>query len=130
MLALTLPRKFHLLVLVHLTFLIAKLLIRYFFTPTSPDEIFSLKNILKDGKSPRHDEINPSTLKKSLLNIIRPLSHIFNLSLSTGVVPSSLKVAKVTPILKSGDPSSFCNYRPFPFSQHFLSYSKNWFISI
>ena len=50
--------------------------------------------------------------KKSLINIVHPLSHICNLSSSTGVVPSSLKVSKVIPVLKSGDSARFCNYRP------------------
>jgi len=38
--------------------------------------------------------------------------NLFNLSLSTGIVPSSLKVAKVIPIHKKGDKTSVNNYRP------------------
>ena len=41
-----------------------------------------------------------------------PLCRIFNLSLSKGVFPDKLKVAKVTPIFKSGDPAELINYRP------------------
>ena len=78
-----------------------------FFTPTTPEEILNLKSIIKDGKSPGFGDINPSIVKKSLINIVHPFSHIFNLSLSTGVVPSSLKVSEVIPVLKSGDPASF-----------------------
>ena len=40
------------------------------------------------------------------------LSHIFNRSLLTGIVPSQLKIAKVNPIFKSGDNQVFSNYRP------------------
>ena len=38
--------------------------------------------------------------------------NIFNLSLSTGIFPNRLKVAKVTPIFKKGEKSSISNYRP------------------
>ena len=38
--------------------------------------------------------------------------HIVNLSLSQGKFPEELKVAKVVPLFKSGDPSSVSNYRP------------------
>ena len=47
-------------------------------------------------------------LKKSNL-IIQPLLTIFNLSLTTGVVPDDLKHAKVIPIFKGGDSSMFIN---------------------
>ena len=80
--------------------------------PTTPEEILSLSHIIKDGKSSGCDDINPSIAQTSLPYMVQPLSHIVNLLLSTGVVPSKLKVAKVTPILKSSDPAEFSNYRP------------------
>lgn len=42
----------------------------------------------------------------------KPLTHVFAVSLKTGVVPSDLKVAKVLPLFKEGEPSVFNNYRP------------------
>ena len=41
-----------------------------------------------------------------------PLTHIFNLSLSSGIFPNSLKIAKIVPIHKKDDPSLIENYRP------------------
>ena len=41
-----------------------------------------------------------------------PLSHIFNLSFSSGVFPDALKIGKVLPIFKNDDSSLFSNYRP------------------
>ena len=35
-----------------------------------------------------------------------PLKHIFDLSFENGIFPDSLKIAKVTPVYKSGDSSS------------------------
>ena len=59
-----------------------------------------------------HDEIRITLVKEIKTSIVNPLTFIFSLSLETGVVPNDLKVAKVIPILKSDDPSSFTNYRP------------------
>jgi hypothetical protein len=44
--------------------------------------------------------------------IVAPLSHIFNLSLSTGNFPSQLKQCRVIPIFKAGDQLECDNYRP------------------
>ena len=41
-----------------------------------------------------------------------PLAHIFNLSLSSGVVPDNMKIAKIVPIFKSGNKKTLNNYRP------------------
>ena len=44
--------------------------------------------------------------------IIAPLTLIMNLSLSSGLVPEQMKVARVIPLFKSGTLSLFTNYRP------------------
>ena len=67
--------------------------------PTCPMEV---KNILINSKpklSAGFDEI-PLKLLKSSDNIIMALSHIFNLSLSTGKVISDFKIAKIIPLYK------------------------------
>jgi hypothetical protein len=51
-------------------------------------------------------------LKKVSHSILKPITHIFGCSLTTGVVPSKLKIAKVIPVFKSGDASDINNYRP------------------
>ena len=45
----------------------------------------------------------------SLKNI---LFHVFKVSIQQGIFPDSLKIAKVTPIFKSGDKDNVSNYRP------------------
>ena len=44
--------------------------------------------------------------------IVKPLTLIFNLSISTGVVPNKLQIAKVLPIYKKQDAEIISNYRP------------------
>ena len=44
--------------------------------------------------------------------IVQPLTYITNLSLSSGIVPDQMKIARVVPLFKTGDLSQFTNYRP------------------
>jgi len=64
--------------------------------------------------------IKPSTFSsvpvymfKQIVDLISPvICSLFNASISTGVFPDSLKVARIVPIHKSGDRSVPSNYRP------------------
>ena len=42
----------------------------------------------------------------------KPLLHIFNQSLQSGIFPDNLKIARVTPLFKKGSNSELVNYRP------------------
>ena len=44
--------------------------------------------------------------------LANPLAKIVNISLSTGIHPEKLKIAKITPIFKKGSKLSTSNYRP------------------
>ena len=78
---------------------------------TYEEEIKICIQRLNDG-SPGWDNITSKIIKASCNHIVRPLTHIFNLSLTTGVFPTELKIARVIPLFKSGDPHIFSNYRP------------------
>ena len=69
--------------------------------------IASLKN-----SSSGYDEFPPFVGKSCVEAYIKPLTHLINLSLKSGVFPSELKLAKVVPIFKAGDTSAINNYRP------------------
>ena len=58
------------------------------------------------------DDISTKFLKSIIGEIALPLSHIFDLSLSSGTFPSRLKASRVVPIFKGGDPLLTDNYRP------------------
>ena len=51
-------------------------------------------------------------IKHGKEHIKLPLTHICNLSFSTGVFPCELKIANVVPIFKTNDEIIFSNYRP------------------
>lgn len=84
----------------------------FFVIPTDKDEILTLLKSLKSNTSSGYDDIKPDVIKFVSDHIAAPLAHIFNLSLSSGTVPTKLKIAKVVPIFKKGDRQNVCNYRP------------------
>ena len=62
-------------------------------------------------------EMSNSLIKKIINTIAEPLSHVFNCSIMSGVIPSQLKDAKVIPIYKLSKKSETfkkipANYRP------------------
>ena len=76
------------------------------------DEVYSALSQLDPNKATGIDTISPRVLKDCASSLTRPLCHLFNLSLSTGVIPQEWKVHLVVPVHKSSDRSSIKNYRP------------------
>ena len=56
--------------------------------------------------------VNMKMIKFLKLELVGPLVHIFNLSVTTGVFPTKLKVSRTIPVFKGGDHTSCDNYRP------------------
>ena len=73
-----------------------------------------MKIIKKLGsrKSAGYDNIKAYLIKCVADEVVKPLSAIINMSLSHGIFPDELKIAKVVPIYKKENPESFGNYRP------------------
>jgi len=83
-----------------------------FLNPIEEKEILGIVKNFKNGKSSGYDDISPAIVKRFISFVAKPLAFIFNLSISTGVFPAALKVAKVIPVFKKDDPHVFSNYRP------------------
>ena len=83
-----------------------------FFRPTSMFEIITLVSSLKSSKSSGSDDIAPRVVKECIHLFVEPLCDIINKSLSQGVVPDKLKVAKIVPVYKRDDKKNVLNYRP------------------
>jgi len=64
------------------------------------------------SRSPGLDGITPKLLKEISTDVIHPLTYIFNLSFTKGVVPDNLKQSKVIPLYKKGNRDNPGNYRP------------------
>jgi hypothetical protein len=54
--------------------------------------------------------------------ICEPFAYIINLSITTGIVPDNIKVAKVIPIFKKDNPAMFSNYRPISILSSFSKF--------
>lgn len=67
---------------------------------------------LRGGSAPGVDNVSTILLKKFIDQLVRPITHIVNGSLSSGVFPNSLKIAKVIPLFKSGEKGLYSNFRP------------------
>ena len=83
----------------------------FFLSPVTEAELLICVHALKSNSS-GHDGICSSVVKSACELLVTPLLHIINLSFSSGIVPSHVKIANVTPIFKKGDPLSIGNYRP------------------
>ena len=84
----------------------------FFMIPTHPTEILDILKKLKPKNSSGHDNVSTKLLKSLDTSISLPLSILANASMQTGIVPNTLKIAKVVPIYKSKKHDEFANYRP------------------
>lgn len=69
---------------------------------TSEQEVLQIINQLKNSTSSQ-DILSRHIIKEAKNVLKQPIAYICNLSLTTGVVPDSLKIYNVVPIYKSGE---------------------------
>ena len=91
----------------------------FFICPSSSDEIFRIIEVCKNKYSSGWDNIPMAIMKTVGTFIAAPFAHICNLSFATGIFPSDMKTAKVTPIYKSDARNEFSNYRPISLLPNF-----------
>ena len=81
------------------------------FSEVSENNILSILYKLNSSKITGLDLLSPRFIKDGAKLIASPLTHILNLSLSTGEIPVNLKSAKVMPIYKKNSKMEAGNYR-------------------
>ena len=79
---------------------------------TTQDEIAEIAKTFLPGKAAGYDQIPMTVIKKSILLVFEPLTHIINLPIQHGIALDEMKIARVKPIFKSDYQSLFTNYRP------------------
>jgi hypothetical protein len=79
---------------------------------TTPEHVIKTIKKFKPKNSCDIHGISTKMIKFIAMEIAHPLSHIFNISLSTGQFPQLLKQFRVIPIFKASDPLECDNYRP------------------
>lgn len=80
--------------------------------PTDASEIINIVMKFENKSSFGYDNIPVRVMKASIYNIAEYVSNLVNCSLSSGIFPDQLKIAKVCPIFKDGERNLFSNYRP------------------
>ena len=75
-------------------------------------EVLTILSSLDGNKAPGIDNISPLVYKCCALSLLKPICHLFAVSLSSGNIPSQWRTHWITPIYKCGDKSLVNNYRP------------------
>ena len=91
----------------------------FFFQPLTYDCVKTETLFLSNNKS--HGLYSsPTKLLKCSIDIIAPvLSEVFNISISLGRYPTTLKLSKIVPVFRSNDESDPNNYRPISLLSNF-----------
>lgn len=80
--------------------------------PPDESEIRRIIKGLKNNSAAGHDRISPKVIKHLATCIAPLLVHLIATIFATGIYPSTLKLAVVSPIYKNGSRSCPDNYRP------------------
>ena len=83
-----------------------------FLEPITQSEVERELMKLNPNKSSGLDDLSPRVIREIGALISKPLTHIFNQSITTGIIPNQMKISIVTPIYKSNEKDKFQNYRP------------------
>ena len=93
-------------------FLKDKIYATFHFETVTIDEVKKIISKLKPKGSSGQDGISSALLKEINLTTANIITLIINQSISTGIFPDKLKVAKIVPIFKKDNPHLTGNYRP------------------
>ena len=75
-------------------------------------KIVEIAKSFQSNKAVGYDKFPMSIIKQFINILAEPLSHIFNLSFTSGIFPDDMKIVRVIPLFKAGDRAIFSNYRP------------------
>ena len=82
------------------------------FSQISQAQLLEIINSMDAKSSTDINGISMKLIREIRHEVAIPLTHLFNLSFSSGTFPSKLKTSRTIPIFKAGNPLSCDNYRP------------------
>ena len=82
------------------------------FSPVNVRDVAKILKSLKSSKASGIDNIPGRMIKDAADELAAPMSLLVNMSLREGVFPTVEKIAKVSPVYKSGERNCIGNYRP------------------
>ena len=82
------------------------------FIPTTPSAVLKILNSMKSRKATGYDGITARALKENNALLSTHISKLINQSIESSYFPDCLKIARVMPLFKKGDPKLPSNYRP------------------
>ena len=82
------------------------------FIEVTEPEVLKVINSMAPKTSNGVDGISNKILKLVKFIILKPITKLFNKSITMGVFPTALKAAKIVPIYKKGELNNINNYRP------------------
>ena len=94
------------------SYLTQKIEHKFNFECVTVDDISKILNKFESKTSTGHDNLSMKVFKRIAPSIFEPLTCIINQSLSLGIFPRSLKIAKVIPLFKKDNDKILDNYRP------------------
>ena len=68
-----------------------------FLRPTTEQESLEIWSSFQSGAASGYDQITMNVVKVTVDVVIQPLTYIIDLSLSSGVVPDQMKIARIIP---------------------------------
>ena len=93
-----------------------------FLTAVHESEVMKIVRAFKSKWSTDNNGLDMALIRDTIECVVKPLTYICNLSLTTGIFPNEMKTAKVIPLFKSGGKDLLSNYRPVSLLPQF---SKN-----
>ena len=96
--------------------------------PVDEKEVINTVKMCTRKKSTDFEDISMAIVANVILIISKPLMHICNNSFKTGVFPSTMKIAKIKPIFKSGAKTNG-NYRPISLLPQLNNFLEKLFLS-
>ena len=87
-------------------------MLRFKIQPVDQNHISQLINELKNKASYGHDDISTRLIKSAKEVLTKPFTLLVNQMLIPGQFSSELKISRVKPLFKNGNPALFTNYSP------------------